>query len=99
MSHVRFRLRTLLLVVAVAGVISGAAVMWRRSAYYRERAHFYRLLTATFHRWHPSDDMTAAQYRLWLQGQIDWASRMARKYELGRHAPWRTVEPEPQPPP
>ena len=86
MRRTRFRLRTLLIAVAVAAVVLGGVEMQRR----RER---FRAL-ATYHA-----SRNAPRYLCFSCGgfgrELLWDEEMQRKYERAAARPWLAVPPDP----
>jgi hypothetical protein len=113
MSPPRFRLRTLLVAVAVAAVAMGAMLMLQRAAAYRrlaerhaerERMHRDSAALATAEAEDLAERGSADGAALWRERVDDNAAKAARSAELSRkylHAaahPWLAVEPDPPPP-
>src|SRR4051794_29234234 len=98
----RFRLRTLLILVAVAAVGLWAERMWRRSASMRQKAALWAKIEAEDRemadrlqsRWVDSlawvvDNIEA------LREEAERAGRLRAKYERAAMRPWLPVEPDP----
>lgn len=78
----RFRLRTLLILVVLAGVGVGGYVLWGRSVEYAQKAEQYRIMGGVAH------SPVAAQRRY----------RVADHYRRAARYPWLTVAPDPPEP-
>jgi len=98
MRVLRFRVRTLLVVVAIVAALMGGDAMRRRRARYLWRSEFHTqhaeqigkfLRTRT---WQDQGDLP------YFQRWIEWDAAMARKYRRAASRPWWIVEPDaPQP--
>jgi hypothetical protein len=88
----RYRLRTLLILVAVAGLLLGAAAMLRR-----RRARFLRL--SAYHAARSGPDVwyrtTISDVILWHQEIYGWHDALAAKYRFAADHPWRWAPPDP----
>jgi hypothetical protein len=110
MSPPRFRLRTLLVAVAVAAVVLGAVMMARRAGDRRARAirhakaeaearrHLdaYRGGRVELPRCLTLEEVEALTSR--IEESVVFHAGMARKYERAAARPWLTVEPDPPEP-
>jgi hypothetical protein len=94
----RFRLRTLMIAVAVAAVATGGEVMRRRSVHSRKQARYYADLVRIAPMFHLSREMPPEQAWRYRQAQIRWWQQMARKYERAARYPFLSVAPDPPPP-
>ncbi len=101
----RFRLRTMMILVAVLALSLSAAVLWLRREQYRRLAEVYSLTekvlrvdshmargTAAF----PLLDLSDSMDR--NARQADYYARLRRKYERAATRPWLPVAPDPPPP-
>jgi hypothetical protein len=107
MSPPRFRLRTLLIAVAVAAVLLGGGIgverTWRLSVAYRQRADWYalmgrqcRMLVAI----HSGSGMEEGPgLAAYYAGRRDLFARLERKYRLAAARPWLPPESDPPDPP
>jgi hypothetical protein len=110
MSTPRFRLRTLLIAVAVVGVVLGAGMMRRRRSILHEKAAHHRAIgrrqaakvrgieelarAATTAR---EAAETRADAR--VEARIgEYHAALARKYQRAAARPWLPVAPDPPPP-
>ncbi len=90
----RFRVRTLLVLVVLAGVSIGGCVLWQRSVEYRRRADGYAdpgyigFMTG----WSPAE---VERYNV---ARKAYFAEMARKYDRAARYPWLPVAPDPPPP-
>lgn len=83
----KFRVRTLLIIVAIVGLICGGGeTLRRRRANFRQEAHDLRW--AEYVEWHGERRPNVAEYY----------NRLARKYEYAARYPWLPVAPDPPEP-
>jgi hypothetical protein len=100
----RLRLRTLLIVVVVAGLALGGWTMWKRREYCLERIRsckFWEKPQEPPSRLGPYFDgpPTAAQqaeWRAWARAYAKWSARMRPAYERVARYPWLPLPPEPE---
>ena len=85
-----FRLRTLLVAVAVVGAVFGVEVMRRRRAYYLDRASGHFIAAAPYTPGYFGDHPDPAK--------AAFHEAMRRKYERAAARPWLPVAPDPPPP-
>jgi hypothetical protein len=95
--RVRFTVRTMMVLVAVAGLTSGVVVwhgrMRRLSALYEMRAAIY----ITNHiSWNHTREMRERKRP--KSAREKWRDEMAEKYTRAARYPWLPVEPDPPPP-
>ena len=101
----RFRLRSMMILVAVLALSLSAAVLWRRREHYRRLAEAYALTemvlrvdsnmargSAAF----PLLDLSESMDR--NARQADYYARLRRKYERAARRPWLPVEADPPEP-
>jgi hypothetical protein len=110
----RFRLRTLMVVVAVAGIVSGAEVMQTRRLNFLKRAKDYagrewrtrrdwEVATGSF-KGKGENVLCGQMWRAlveevpYLPSRLAYYSRMRAKYEHAARYPWLPVAPDPPPP-
>jgi hypothetical protein len=106
MTPPRFRLRTLLIAVAVAGIVSGLAALRQRRAHFLELAALHeraesepRVISVHFREEVPVEE----RMKVWRQ--INASDKRAKyhhllrvKYECAAARPWLPVAPDPPPP-
>ena len=85
LPRVRFTVRRLMVVTAVVALAAYGAVLWRRSAEYRERADQFCPLTMSGNN---------AEERVWLERR--WL--MFYKYDRAARYPFLPVAPDPPQP-
>jgi hypothetical protein len=90
----RFRLRTLLILIAVVATLMGAEMLRQRSVAYRKRAQFYRVMILVRSR-HARTDLPPEENRRWQARFREWATRMERKYEYLALHPWESAPADP----
>ena len=98
MPRPRFRLRSLLITVAIAAVLLAAGVWGQRSGAYQRRAAYHR---AQLQIWPELPYFHAEQYSEDLKAMLrrrGWHEAMADKYERAARSPWLSVEPDPPEP-
>lgn len=89
----RFRIRTMMVAVAVVAVIVGAGTLYRRTADYKAHAAYCAEMA----------NYCALNYPLWDESeanrreQLDYWDRQSHKYEFAARHPWLPVKPEPPP--
>ena len=86
----RFRLRTLLVAVAVAAVVSGVEVMRRRRACYQGRASDHAFAAIPYTPGYLGDRPD--------QAKAAFHEAMRVKYERAARCPWLPVPPDPPAP-
>jgi hypothetical protein len=94
LPRLRFTVRRLLLVVAVAACGGWGVKLWRLSREYAEIAKMHREWEPTF-RWLPDKSLWLAEYSISREHYHD---PIARKYERAARYPWLHVEPDPPEP-
>ena len=106
MPRLRFKLRWLMVAVAVVALGVWGVRMRRASSAYRERAEFYRyLLTTPRNNPPPAEGASVAEQSLDIATEVARARRlmhycevMQAKYERAARRPWIPVEPDPPEP-
>ena len=106
MARLRFKLRWLMVAVAVVALGVWGERMRRASSAYREQAEFYRYLLTT-----PRNNPSTSEGASVAEKSLDIATEVARerrlmhyieamlaKYEHAARRPWLPVEPDPPEP-
>jgi hypothetical protein len=102
LHHVRFTIRRLMLVVALAGLVMGGGVRsyrtWKLSGEYTRRAQYYRQSGNMYER--IVEDWQSDWPELAAQGAATAAkcAAVARTYERAARYPWLPVERDPPQP-
>ena len=89
----RFRLRSLLIAVAVVAIGMGALALWRRSVSLKRQAMHHALRGIVLEAEAGSGPDAARWHR-----RADWHYQMSRKYLAASSRPWLPVEPDPPEP-
>jgi hypothetical protein len=108
MPRVRFTVRRLMIAVAVAALLLGGDVLWRKRAGYLARANVEaasEMQSRALIKVYESAIETSAApsvadgYRHWVEvhrEEADYHGRLRRKYERAARYPWLPVEPDPR---
>ena len=92
MRLIRFRLRTLMLFVALVAVILEVGHLIRLSDRYTRRANYYAILEKQCI---PLRQSNEAEQQFFANCIYDWASGQKRKYEHAARHPWQSVAADP----
>lgn len=98
----RFRVRTLMLVVALVALLIWGAMMGTRSYVYYRLASYYGQQERLWRKMAIRDRRIPARSRsvaaLWGLQTADFYAPLARKYRQAMRHPWRPVAPDPPAP-
>jgi hypothetical protein len=97
--RVRFTVRTLMALVAVAAIVFGGALLWHTASSYREKALYHaNLQSSMIMAFGDLDSVDEAELARVSEAWRTCHSALRRKYERAASRPWEYVPPDPPEP-